>query len=369
VNESELQDVIQHFLRPWKEQFPGFCSAALHTEAHMPPRDFFAGFNAYMQHPYQRDMQEPCVIWQAGSTRLLDYHQQDDDGDYPPLLFIPSLINRSYILDLHPECSIVRYLAAHHIHPYLLDFGEPQASELDFTNGDYITKRVEAAIAAITARTSRPLILAGYCMGGLMALATALRNQQQIQALVLLATPWDFHKTNFAWLGLDSSRQMLSTTAKGMDRIPHQAIQALFYMLNPLKIYQKFSHFAQLSPGSAEVEQFVSVERWVNDGISITLPVAQECVTSWLHHNQPLQGKWQVAGQCIRAEELQIPTLIVIPENDYIVPPLSTEPLITAIPRSAVLRPPAGHVGMVIGHHARTELWQPLLRWLQFVSG
>ena len=50
---------------------------------------------------------EPPTLWSAGATRLLDY----GPARRPPLLVVPSLINRAYILDLAPGaacCAIWR---------------------------------------------------------------------------------------------------------------------------------------------------------------------------------------------------------------------------------------------------------------------
>jgi pimeloyl-ACP methyl ester carboxylesterase len=33
----------------------------------------------------------------------------------------------------------------------------------------------------------------GYCMGGLLCIAAALRRPEQVAALGLITTPWDFH--------------------------------------------------------------------------------------------------------------------------------------------------------------------------------
>src|SRR5690242_17040506 len=66
---------------------------------------FLKGIERYRDHPYRRDVVDPVAIWQDGSTRLLDY-----GGAGAPLLVVPSLVNRAYILDLMPEKSLLRFL-------------------------------------------------------------------------------------------------------------------------------------------------------------------------------------------------------------------------------------------------------------------
>jgi polyhydroxyalkanoate synthase len=60
-----------------------------------------------------------------GSTRLLDY-----GGSGPPVpLRPPHWSNRAYILDLDEKRSLLRWLAARGLHPYLVDWGAPEQAE------------------------------------------------------------------------------------------------------------------------------------------------------------------------------------------------------------------------------------------------
>ncbi|MFN7634110.1 MAG: alpha/beta fold hydrolase, partial [Acetobacteraceae bacterium] len=126
----------------------------------------------------------PPTAWAEGGTRILDY-----GGEGPAVLFVPSLVNRAEVLDLMPDASLLRWLAGNGAHPLLLDWGWPGEAERSFTLTDYVAGRLERALAALPG----PVVLVGYCMGGLLALAAALRHPGRIRALGLLATPWDFH--------------------------------------------------------------------------------------------------------------------------------------------------------------------------------
>lgn len=81
----------------------------------------------------------------------------DFGGTGPSILFVPSLINRAYVLDLAEEASFTRYLASKGTHPLLLDWGWPGPVERQFTLADYIGGRLERALRAI----NEPVILVG----------------------------------------------------------------------------------------------------------------------------------------------------------------------------------------------------------------
>ena len=99
-------------------------------------------------------------------------------GRRPPVLFVPSLVNRAYVLDLVPGRSMLRWLAGAGVRPLLLDWGWPGAVERGFTLTDYIAGRLERA----SRRSGAPVVLAGYCMGGLLAVAAALRRPERVRA-------------------------------------------------------------------------------------------------------------------------------------------------------------------------------------------
>src|SRR5690606_18043542 len=142
---------------------------------------------------------EPPTAWRAGTTRLLDYGASAPDGAGPargsglPLLVVPSLINRGYVLDLSARARLMRWLAARGFRPFLVDWGAPGAAERQFDLTAYVVARLEPALEAVLATSGRQPALIGYCMGGLLALALAQRRAPDIAGLACLATPWDFH--------------------------------------------------------------------------------------------------------------------------------------------------------------------------------
>ena len=107
-------------------------------------RALIAGIAAYRADPYVREMRDPPAVWEESETRLLDY-----GGSGPAVLFVPSLINRAYILDLMEGGSMLRWLAGQGAHPYLLDWGWPGEVEREFSLTDYIAGRLERALAEI----------------------------------------------------------------------------------------------------------------------------------------------------------------------------------------------------------------------------
>jgi len=338
-----------------------------------PDAAFVAGIAAYRRHPYHRALPDPPVLWQAGSSRLLDYGgsglktpgvrkprgRNAKRDARPPVLFVPSLINRAYVLDLAPGRSMLRWLATQGARPLLLDWGWPEVAERRFTLSDTITERLIPAIEAV----GEPVILAGYCMGGLLTVAAAQLRPAKVAALALLATPWDFH-AGPAPTRIGALLPHLPTLLAG-GTLPIDALQALFAMLEPGAIGAKFRAFAAMDQASPAAAMFVALEDWLADGIPLAAPVAQECLAGWYGENTPGRGLWRVDGQIIDPASLRLPTLVAMPAQDRIVPPETAAPLARLIPEAKTLNLPLGHVGMVAGSRAETLVWPVLLDWLR----
>ncbi len=329
--------------------------------------EMLTGIEAYRRHPYCRSMRDPPVLWQCGTTRLLDYGaRRKGTAGAVPVLLVPSLVNRAQILDLTPRRSLVRFLAGHGVRPLLVDWGAPGTDERRFTLTDYIASRLGAALDAAVEAFGGPIAVVGYCMGGLLALALAQQRPREVRGLALLATPWDFHadKAAHARLFTEAGASLRAIVAM-FGELPVDLIQAMFTWAEPNLVADKFRAFARLDPASRKAEEFVALEDWLNDGVPLAGPVAEECLHGWYGENQPARGDWRVAGTVVRPDEVAAPTFIALPRRDRIVPPGSAAALAKALPGATTIVPPAGHIGMAVGSAARKGLWHPLADWLR----
>lgn len=331
-------------------------------------RALIAGIAAYRRADYVRRLQDPPCLWEEGESRLLDY-----GGAGPAVLFVPSLINRAYILDLMEEGSMLRWLAGQNLHPYLLDWGWPGEAERAFTLTDYVAGRLERALAAIPG----PVVLAGYCMGGLLALAAALRQPgadmarinkartHKVRALGLLATPWDFWAADApAARRVAECLPALEPVMRLAGTLPIDALNTLFAMIDPFGVGDKYRDFAGQDKTAPRAKKFVAMEDWLADGVPLAAPVARETLAGWYGANTPARGAWRVAGLAMDPADLNIPAFCAIPARDRLVPAASARALAARLKQVAVIEPPAGHIGMVAGNHAQTALWEPFARWL-----
>ncbi len=339
---------------------------ALGAEARTRFDEFLTGIESYRIHPHRRAATEWPVRWQRGTTALREHYPSVRGR---PVLIVPSLINRSSILDLAPERSLTRLLAARGLRPLVVDWGEPGAAECAFSLTDYVVCRLEPALAAARHMAGGPVSVVGYCMGGLLALALAQRRRESVSGLALLATPWDFHAADAGWTALlPVLETCLSARIEREGVLPAGALQALFAIAQPERIAAKFRVFATLAPDDPAAVAFVEVEDWINDGIPLAGAVARECLFDWYGRNATAGGRWSIGGAAVDPAAVSLPALVFVPARDRIVPPESAAALAAALPCARRLQPRSGHIGMVVGRQAQGECFRPLADWLLAVA-
>ncbi|TYO88146.1 alpha/beta fold hydrolase [Oceanicella actignis] len=346
------------------------AEATLHTARAAARRlaEFVAGVERYQKHPWRRRLPDPPCVWRRGATRLLDH-----GGDGRPALIVPSLVNRAHVLDLHPDRSLLRWLSRHGVRPLLLDWGAPGPEEMGFDLADHVMRRLVPAAEAAAEMFGAPPAVAGYCMGGGLAAALAATRPELTARLALIGTPWDFSRLEGMGAALAAAfaredRAALRARIEGLracfGAVPMDVLQTLFAALDPTLALRKFRKLARMPRGDPAEELFVAAEDWLNDGPPLPAPAAADLLLGWCLDNDAARGSWQVGGRAVRPEDIAAPTLAFCATRDLISPPGCAEALPRAIPGARILRPQAGHVGMIIGAQAPRMVWSPLAAFL-----
>jgi polyhydroxyalkanoate synthase subunit PhaC len=340
----------QHGPRP----LPLFLEMLLAQTAQAPERRAaaLAGLRAYQDAPRGGRARKPMPArHRKGKARLRDYGAKGATGR--AVLFIPSLINPPHILDLLPDVSLLRWLAAEGHRPFLLDWGTqaPNARDLD------LDAHVTRVLLPLIAKFDTPPVLVGYCLGGTLALAAACLSE--VAGLALIAAPW-----HFAGFGAEARADMANLWAsakpacEAMGLVPMEVLQSGFWRLDPARTVAKYEAFAALEPGSPPAQRFVAMEDWANGGAPLPYAAGRQLFEACIAQDLPGAGGWQIAGTTIGPAALRCPAIDFVSLNDRIVPAATAANL----PDRRDLG--AGHVGMIVGRGGRAQLWEPLAGWL-----
>ena len=93
-------------------------------------------------------------------------------------------------------------------------------------------------------------------------------------------------------------------------------------------------------------------------------PVAGECLFGWYAADVTAQGSWTLGGTPVLPANFRRPALAMVPAKDRIVPPASALSLAQAIPGCRIRMIKSGHIGMITGGRAKTDVYAHLVRWI-----
>lgn len=289
----------------------------------------------------------PAAV-RAGRAVLRDY-----GGEGAPVVFVPSLINPPDVLDLAEGRSLLRWLSTQGVRPLLVDWGSPAPEERETG----IAGHVESLLLPLLRGLGEPVALAGYCLGGTMALAAAARLP--VRSLALIAAPWKFSGfPGQARSDIADLWQQVKPVAEALGLLPMEALQLGFWRLDAAKTIRKFEDFGSLPDGDPRVDAFVALEDWANDGPPLTLAAGRDLLEGMFGADITGRGEWIVSGSAVDPATLDCPVLDIVSTRDRIVPAASATGL------GERMELDLGHVGMIVGSRGREALWQPLAHWL-----
>lgn len=308
-------------------------------------KEALSGLRAYAEARRQPPRPpKPGIASVAGATL------RNHGGSGPPLVLVPSLINPPDILDLDDQTSLTAALAASSGRTVLLmDWGPArERSQLS------VAGHVEQLLLPMLATLGEAPALAGYCLGGTMAIAAA--SLTPVERIATIAAPWNFAAYP------EPSRKALAAiwrqaepAAKALGALPMEVLQAAFWSLDPERTVSKFAEFARLDPADPKAAGFVELEEWANEGEPLPYPAARELIADLFGTNRTGSGTWRVGGRAV-TDSLAVPTLHLTAAHDQIAPAAT----VPAGPSAAIA---SGHVGMIVGSR-RHELRHMLTGFL-----
>jgi polyhydroxyalkanoate synthase len=282
-----------------------------------------------------------------------------------PILLVPSLINRWYVLDLRPGASLVEALVGAGLDVWLLDWGVPEAEDR-YLDWDAVLQRLGRAARRVLRETGRPrLALLGYCMGGTLTAIHAAQHPESLAALVTLAAPIDFAKGGMLRRMVDASWFDADAIADAGNVAPSQ-MQAGFGALRPTLEAAKLASLPDLALDPKARAAFLALEAWASDNVPFPGEAYRRYIGELYQGNQLVAGTHRANGAPVSLGAIRCPVLAITATRDTICPPAAAEALLGLVGSSdaAAIEVPGGHVGAVVGSRASRETYPALIRWL-----
>ena len=214
------------------------------------------------------------TLFQDGTAKLYRFRGSAAGGAAKaalPVLLVPSLINRWYVLDLRQGASVASALVEAGLDVFCLDWGVPN-DEDRYLEWDDLVHRLGRMVRRVQREAAAPGVgVLGYCMGGTLSSIYAALEPERIAALVNLAGPVDFseagflgHMTNPRWFDPEAIASAGNMRAEQM--------QAGFVALRPTAQIAKWVSFLDKLDKPEKLEAFRALDEWASANISFPAP-------------------------------------------------------------------------------------------------
>jgi len=308
------------------------------------------------------------VIFTENKLKLLHYHPVVKKTYPVPLIMIFALVNRPYILDLKPGRSVVEVLLSKGIDVYLIDWGSPGDEDKHLDLNHYVNRYIKKVINKVKSDSgSDEVSVLGYCMGGTMSAMYSALYPDDIKNLVLMTAGIDFKVDGTLNLWGNKPNFDVDKFIEAYGNVPPEFLQSGFLFMKPIQnLVSKYVNFYENVDNEAFVENFLAMEKWLNDNIPVAGEVFREFVKYLYQENQLVEGNLMINGKRVDLNNITCSVLNLIAEHDHLVPPASSlifEELISSKDKKTIVHP-TGHIGLSVSSKSLKGLWPGVADWL-----
>ena len=300
-----------------------------------------------------------------GGAQLYRFRAATAPSARTPLLLVPSLIGRWYVLDLRPGASLVEALVGAGFDVWCLDWGVPEREDRYLDWDDVLARLARATRRVLREAKAARLAMLGYCMGGTLTAIHAAQHADTLAALVTLAAPIDFSAGGMLRALVDPRWFDADAMADAGNVAPSQ-MQMGFSALRPTLDASKLMAMPDLATDPKAREAFLALEAWASDNIPFPGEAYRRYIREMYQDNQLVAGTHRARGRAVDLRAITCPTLTITATRDAICPPAAATALLGLVGATDThtLEVTGGHVGAVVGSRAARDMYPALAQWL-----
>lgn len=309
----------------------------------------------------------PHAVIHAQDKLVVRYYAPKGEARRTPVVLVPSLINRAWILDLEPGRSLVEGLAAKGHPTYLVDWGEPGPEDAEEDVGYVLLELLHRSIDRVCRHARSPdAFVLGYCLGGTLSAMYAALRPQRVAGLVALAAPVSFSSggrfREFTAPGVFDVERAVA--ADGL--VPVEVMKPAFQLLDPMGNWTKYLAVEAAAHDPVQLARVLVRERWVEDNVPMAGAFAREFIRKGYQEDRLLEGTWVIRGERVDLGAIRVPVHVVACRKDFITPVAAALPLVAAVggPASSTVLD-TGHIGVVVGSEGPRTFYPLLDRWFR----
>jgi polyhydroxyalkanoate synthase len=267
------------------------------------------------------------VVLQTSVFELIQYAPQTPKVRTVPLLIVPPVINKFYILDIAPGRSMIEYFVQQGQQVFTISWRNPQARHRDWGFDAYGAAIIEAMDAVQEIAGTDSVHLLGACSGGILAAMTAahlteIGEADRLAGFGLVVTVLDQNRAGFATSMLsDRAAQAAIRVSARKGYLDGRALAEMFAWLRPTDLVWRYwvNNYVQGRPPAP-----FDVLFWNADTTRMTAALHRDFVLMGLDNALVTPGALSMLGSRVDLSAVTADAYVIGGVSDHICPWLAT---------------------------------------------
>jgi class II poly(R)-hydroxyalkanoic acid synthase len=263
------------------------------------------------------------VVFRSEVFELIQYGPQTDKVGAVPLLVVPPVINKFYIMDIAPGRSMIEYLVRQGISVFAISWRNPTAEHRKWGFDTYGGAIVDALEAVEKISGSDRTHLQASCSGGMLAAMTAQHltasgQGHRLASLTLMVTVLDQRKAGFAAAAIDEQAADIATALSARKGyLDGRTLAEVFAWLRPTDLVWRYwvnNYLEGKSPTPFDVLF------WNADTTRMAAALHRDLVLTGTRNALATPGGVSMLGTPVDLSMLAVDTYVVAGVADHISP-------------------------------------------------
>ena len=263
------------------------------------------------------------VIWKNEMMELIQYQPLTDKVHRTPIFIIPPQINKFYAMDLSPMVSMVQFLLAMDMQPFVVSWRNPTKEHKDWGLSDYIDSLVQASEVVRRVTKSRKINISGACSGGIttatLASLLAAAGDDRINTLTFMVCVLNPQRedSELGQIVSDASLEVARKYSRRKGILKGDDLARMFAWMRPNDLVWNYVVNNYLM---GEDPPPFDVLYWNNDSTNLPAQLHSDYLDLGL--NQPFDhpGEYDVAGHKLDLTQVKADAFVVAGLTDHITP-------------------------------------------------
>lgn len=296
-----------------------------------------------------------------------------------PLVIVPPLAVNMLIYDLFPERSLVNYFVAQGFEVYLIDWGTPTRKHTHYNLNTYVSEFMPEFLAKVREHSGqKKLSLHGWSMGGIFTLCyTALTHDTDIRNLVILGTPINSHASGAVgkvyqaierraqWVRKNTGFRIHNLNPQWLHT-PGWANVVGFKMTNPVGSLMGYWELVVKLADRQFVVNHATTSAFLDKMVAYPGGIVQDMMVRIWIDNELAKGYMQLGKNEIRLADIQCALWAGAGKSDNMVTQAAVETLMSHVSSAdkEFVVVAGGHMGILSGSKAPSDVWPKIADWL-----